>query len=165
MFRPLLPTIALLSLAACGDGTGTSISINSTDADGNVVAALDGNGQVAIDTPVFSGKITLPKLKLDAENFDMNGVHLYPGSTIGGIDVAAHDARGKDDDGHVRVTFASPAAPATVRDWFKQKLGAASFKLSEKGNGLVGTTDDGKPFELDLTPDGDAKSTGTISLG
>lgn len=161
-----LPLAALIGLSACGDGKGTSISINSSDADGNITFGTDANGQVAIDTPVFKGKFTLPKLKLDATSFDMNGVHLYPGSTISGMNVDAHDdPRKTDDDGRVRVTFASPATPATVRDWFKDKLNAAKFTVSADGAGLVGKTDQGKPFKLGLAADGADKSNGVITIG
>src|SRR3546814_16363137 len=61
----------------------------------------------------------------------------------------AVDAKG-DKGGAVTVDFDSPADPATVLDWFNGKLGAAGFSLTTKGNGLVGTTDEGKPFRLDL---------------
>lgn len=170
MFRPLAATILLAATLSACDGSkgGTTISFNSSDSDGNVVASMDGNsGAVSINTPGFSGKINLPKLHLDSKDFEMNGVHLYPGSTISAMNIDAHDGGkpGKDDDeGTVRVSFASPAAPATVRDWFQQKLTAAGFTLSASGNGLVGTTDEKKPFKLDLTPDGADKSKGTITV-
>lgn len=170
MFRPLAAAFLLAAtLSACdGSKDGTTISFNSTDSDGNVVAGVDGNsGAVSINTPGFSGKITLPKLHLDSKDFEMNGVHLYPGSTISAMNIDAHDggkAGNDDDEGTVRVSFASPAAAGTVRDWFQQKLTAAGFTLSASGNGLVGTTDDKKPFKLDLTPDGADKSKGIITV-
>lgn len=172
MLRSLAAPLAAIALAAtlsaCDDSkTGTSISINSTDSDGNVVASMDGNtGAVAINVPGFSGKLNLPKIHLDADDFEMNGVHLYPGSTISGMNVEAHDG-GKsreDDNGRVRVSFQSPAAPATVRDWFQQKLNGAGFTVVPDGNGLTGTTDEKKPFKLDLTSDGSDKSKGVITV-
>jgi hypothetical protein len=170
MFRPLAAALILATtLSACdGSKDGTTISFNSTDSDGNVVASMDGNsGAVAINAPGFSGKINLPKLHLNSKDFEMNGVHLYPGSTISTMNIDAHDGGkpGKDDDeGTVRVGFAAPAAPATVRDWYLQKLTAAGFTLSVSGDGLVGTTDEKKPFKLDLAPDGADKSKGTIMV-
>jgi hypothetical protein len=165
MLRPLLLAIALLPLAACDGGKGTSISINASDGDGNVVTSVDAGGNATIDLPFFKGKVSIPKLKLDASNFDMNGVHLYPGSTISGVNVDAQDGPAKDDNGTVRLSFNSPAAPATVRDWFKDKLNATGFKLQANGNGLTGTTDDDKPFTLDLTPDGTDRAKGVIKIG
>jgi hypothetical protein len=170
MFRPLAAALILAAtLSACdGSKDGTTISFNSTDSDGNVVASMDGNsGAVAINAPGFTGKINLPKLHLDSKDFEMNGVHLYPGSTISAMNIDAQSG-GKpsddDDNGTVRVSFASPASAVTVRDWYRQKLSAAGFTLSASGDGLVGTTNEKKPFKLDLSPDGADKSKGTITV-
>lgn len=169
-----LASVCLLALplAACDDGKpGATITINSTDSDGNVHAGVDGKtGEVAIDTPVFKGNFKLPKIHLDGANFEMNGVHLYPGSTIStmnieGRDHSDKDKGGEDDgDGGIRVTFDSPADPATVRDWFKDKLTKAGFTVTASGNGLRGTTDEKKPFALDLEPAGTGHSRGVISI-
>ena len=160
-----LVLFAALALAACGDsGGGTSISINASD--GNMVAGVDGNGQLAINLPGgFAGNVKLPKMTLNADNFDMNGVHLFPGSTISGMNITADDKNGKDD-GLVRVSFESPAAPTKVRDWFLEKLSKqAGFNITANGNALTGTTDEKQPFRLELTPDGADKSRGTIAIG
>ncbi len=161
----LLAALLAAPLSACGDGKeGTTIAIKATDTDGNFVAGVDGKtGRIAIDAPGFKGSIALPKIKLDASNFDMNGVHLYPGSTIGSMNV---DANKGDDgqDGTVRVSFDSPADPATVRDWFRDKLNHAGFSVTADGNGLTGTTDEKKPFKLDLAPAGAGHAQGTITI-
>jgi hypothetical protein len=75
--------------------------------------------------------------------------------------------KGKDDDessGVVRVSFDSPADPTTVRDWFKNKLTAAGFSVTTDGSGLTGTTDEKKPFKLDLAPAQAGHSKGTIVI-
>lgn len=166
MLRTALCALALVSLAACSDGKeGSSFTLNSSDSSGNAAgASINGKGEATIDTPFFKGKVTLPKLKLDADNFDMNGVHLYPGSTISGMNVDVQSKGGETHDGRVRVAFTSPAAPVTVRDWFKSKLTAAGFTLSDKGNGLTGKTEENKPFTLELTPAGADKSSGVITV-
>ena len=159
---------AMLPLGACNSGDGTSISINASGDDGNMVASMGQNGQVAINLPGgFSGNIKLPKLKIDADNFDMNGVHLYPGSTISAMNIDARDGQEvEDDDGSVRVSFAAPAAPARVRDWFLTKLSKeAGFTVTASGNALTGTTNEKQPFRLELRPDGADKSIGTIRIG
>ena len=157
---PILAILAACTLAACNrHDEGTSISINADS--GNVLGAVDGkSGEVKLDVPGFSGKIKLPKVQLDASNFDLNGVHLYPGSTIDNVDVA-----GGEKDGQVRVSFTSPAAPDAVQKWFLDRLNKAGFTVSPGGNGLVGTTDENKPFALDLSPDGPARAKGRITLG
>lgn len=163
----ILATLVLLPLAACGDDKeGTTISINAQGADGNVVGGIDGNGQVAIDVPGFSGKLTLPKLHLDGGDFDLNGVKLYPGSKISNLNIMAHEGKKDGDDhGTVRVTFDSPADPATVRDWFADKLGKADFTLRKDGMALVGTDEEKKPFRLELQPAANGHATGTIVAG
>lgn len=169
MIRPLLLclTVVATPLGACNDSKdGTTISFNATGDDGNMVAGVDGTtGKVSLDVPGFSGKLSLPKIHLDAGDFDMNGVHLYPGSTISTMNIDAHDGKGKDDDsGTVHVGFASPATPAQVRDWFNERLTKTGFTLKAEGNGLTGTTDEGKPFRLDLIPDGADHAKGTITV-
>ncbi|OQW72144.1 MAG: hypothetical protein BVN33_13450 [Proteobacteria bacterium ST_bin13] len=164
----LLLGIFALPLAGCGDDgkEGTTISLNSMTEDGNVTAGVDGKtGEVAINAPGFSGKITLPKLKLDSSDFEMNGVHLYPGSTISGMNIVAHDGKDGDDKANVRVTFDSPAEPAVVRDWFFDRLGKADFKITKSGTGLKGTDEEDKPFALELTPAANGHSTGVIVAG
>ena len=116
----LIAALCALPLAGCdghgGNEQGTTISLNASDSDGNVVAGIDGKtGDMAINASGFSGKISLPKIHLDASDFDMNGVHLYPGSTISGMNIDAHDhGQGSDNDGTVKVSFESPATPDTA---------------------------------------------------
>ena len=158
----LAPALALL-LAGCGggEGEGTSITLNATDADGGGVAAKD--GRVTIDTPVFQGSFKLPKIKLDADNFDLNGVKLPPGSTIGAMNIDGNPDGG--DGGQLQVRFHSPLAPGAVRDWFAPKLEKAGYRLTNAGNALKGTTDEGKPFTLTLSAAGAKQSDGVITVG
>ena len=158
--RRLLAMAATLALTACNHpDKGTTVTINTDD--GNSIASVDGNsGQVKLAIPGFTGKIDLPKLQLDASNFDMNGVHLYPGSTIDTVDIGN---AGKD--GGVRIAFTSPATPDQVRDWFQARLSKVGFTVKPDGRGLSGSTDENKPFTLTLTGQGADKATGTIRLG
>ncbi len=154
--------MAAMLLAACGSAgdDGTQISIKGGDNGSDFTAGVGKDGAIAIDTPGFKGSIDLPKIRLDADNFDMNGVKLFPGSTIAGVNVDG--GAGKDQ---VRVTFDSPAAVADVRDWFATRLKSAGFTLAAAGDSLSGTTDEGKAFKLALTPKGTDRSQGTITIG
>jgi hypothetical protein len=162
----LLP---LLVLAACDRSAdkGTTLTLNS--ADGTVRGSADGGtGAVKLDLPGFKGEFKLPRIKLNADDFDLNGVHLYPGSTIETLDVQGKENAGNDggqDGGQVRVAFSSPASPAKVRDWFAERLGKAGFTLRPDGQGLVGTDDDKKPFRMDLAADGADRAKGIVVLG
>jgi hypothetical protein len=168
MLRLIPIAAAALALAACGDhdGNSTSISFSGNSSDGAVSGGIDSSGNLKIDANGFKADLKLPKFAVDASNFEMNGVHLYPGSTISSINVNGGDDKdnGKDP-GKVRVAFTSPATAATVRDWLKERLGKAGFTLSADGAGLAGKTADGKPFALKLTDQGANKSSGTIDMG
>ncbi|MGJ3647403.1 hypothetical protein ACLB0R_02875 [Sphingomonas sp. GlSt437] len=161
-----LTLAALLPLAACDKGgDGTSISIRSDN--DNVTADVDGNsGKLALNVPGFQGSISLPKVHLGGNNFDIDGVHLYPGSSIKTMNVDAHDddSTGKDADGTVHIVFDSPADTATVRDWFREKMKGASFKVNDDGSGLSGTTKDGKAFKLELTGSDKGQSHGMMTI-
>lgn len=150
----LFPAVVLL--AACERGPGTTISITGDNASAGIV-----NGTASIDVPGFKGELKLPKVQLDADNLDLNGAKLFPGSTLGNIDV---DARGRDD-GRVRVAFESPAGVDTVRQYLVSQFTAAGFKVSADGSGLSGTTDDGKPMKVTLAAAGPDKARGEIAFG
>lgn len=161
--------VAAIALTGCdrhaGAGNGTDISFSSNDADGAVSGGIDKDGNLRINANGFNADVRLPRIALDANNFDMNGVHLYPGSTISSINVAGQDGDREDDKGKVAVAFTSPAAAATVRDWLNERLAKAGYKLSAAGNGLTGTTDKGQSFALKLDDDGAGKSKGAIEIG
>ena len=160
MRRPVI-LLALLGLAACDrPEEGTSIRVDAEG--GNVLGAIDGRtGELKVDVPGFQGSLKLPKIRLDANDVDLNGVKLYPGSTIDGIDITGNE---KGNGGGVRLGFTSPAAADTVRDWLGERLGKAGFALRRDGDGLTGTTDEDKPFRLEMRPGGKGRSTGIITL-
>lgn len=160
----LVPLVAL-SLAACsgGDGNGTSITFEGESDNGTATTLSTKDGALKIDVPGFKADIAMPKIQLDAGDFEMNGVNLYPGSTITSLNIA-DGGNGGEGSGGVTVRFAAPAAADVVRGWFGKELQQAGFTLTQAGNGLSGTTETGKPFRMDLTPNG-TTSDGTITIG
>jgi hypothetical protein len=153
--RLILAGLALCATACNKSDEATSVSINADG--GNVLGVIDGEtGEMKIDVPGFRGAVTLPKIRLDSGDFDLNGVKLYPGSSIGGVDVT---------DKGLRVRFASPAGPDIVRGWFLDRLGKVGYRVTREGANLVGTTDEGKAFRMELAPAGAGKATGTILIG
>lgn len=161
--RALIVPLVALALVACDrSGDGTSISINADG--GNVLGAIDGkSGEMKIDVPGFKGAITMPKIKLNAENFDIDGVHLYPGSTIEGMNIAGDS--GKDGKGGVRVSFTSPGNADTVRNWFVDRLGKAGGTYRVEGQSIVGKTKDDEAFRMDIAGVGSDRARGTIVVG
>jgi hypothetical protein len=163
MIRPFfLAAVGLtgaLALSAC-DRSNESASVSINADGGNVLGAINGEtGEMKIDVPGFQGTVKLPKIKIDTSNFDLNGVRLYPGSSIKTLNIV-----GDEKAGGLRVAFASPATPAIVRDWFAQRLGKVGYQVHPEGANLIGTTDENKPFRLELAPDGNDKATGTIVI-
>jgi hypothetical protein len=154
----VLPIAALL--AACGDGAenGTAISIKGED--GNAIASVGKDGRVAIKAPGFEGAIKLPKFDIGADNFEVDGLKLYPGSTIANLNVDA----AKDGGGSVKVEFDAPAAAQQVESWFREQMQSAGFSVAVKDGVLSGTTGDGSPFSLKIAPQGEDKSRGTLSV-
>ena len=170
----ILP-FAALALAACGsssdDGTlGTEISIDATTDEGNPVkASSDGKtGEIAIDVPGFKANIAMPKIKLDADNFDIDGVKLYPGSKVISMkidQITRTTGSAGDNNGTVRISFDAPATPDVVKAWFSEKLtGNDKFTVNPTANGFAGTNKDGDPFTLDLRPGVTGHTTGSMII-
>lgn len=158
----VLPLMA--TLAACGggsgEGNGASISVRSGEGDATIKA--DKDGRVAIKAPGFEGSIKLPKFDLDAGNFEVDGLKLYPGSTISNLDIDANREKGGEDT--VKVSFDSPAAADQVRSWFQEQMQAAGFTVAARDGQIAGKTSEGSDFTLKLDPAGDAKSRGTLTV-
>ncbi|WP_375272300.1 hypothetical protein [Sphingomonas sp.] len=154
MRTPLILAIIAASLAACDRGEpGTQVAVTANGSGGSISRA----GEVKIDTPAFKGEFTLPQINLTAENFDINGVHLYPDSRISAVNV---DGTGKDK---VTVRFTSPADPATVRTWFAEQFREAGTPVRVEGDTLTGKDDD-QNFTIDLSPQGQ-QSAGVVRIG
>ncbi|NYT41241.1 hypothetical protein HZY97_10770 [Sphingomonas sp. R-74633] len=160
-----LPLLLLpLALAAC-DGKGTSVTINATSDDGENSTFAMNNGTVAIKGGGFEGNFKVPAIKMTADNFDMDGVKLYPNSAITSFNIDAQDHAGdKKDEGKVTAAFSSPAPLATVQAWFRDKLTAKNFKFAAQGDGFAGTTDDGESFTINLSADGGDKTKGRMEI-
>lgn len=160
MNRRLVPLLLSVALAGCHGNA--NIDFDGNDTDGNSVISTDANGRIQIKAPGIQGSITLPKMPLDAKNFDIDGVTLYPGSTLKNLKV---NDKGGDKDGEVIVEFESPAAPTVVRDWFRDNMTKQGFKVTTKDDNLIGTTDDGQPFALQLSAVGDGRTKGLMQVG
>ncbi len=163
MIRNWLALPLAVALAACGgegeDGNGASISIKGGDGEASIKA--DKDGRLAIKAPGFEGSLKLPKFDLGADDFEIDGLKLYPGSTIANLNVDANQNKGEDS---VSVQFDSPAAAGQVRTWFREQMQAAGFTVAANGSQLSGKTGEGSDFTLKLDPAGDAKSRGTLTV-
>ncbi len=153
-----------LLLAACG-GAGSNITIS--DSEGNVAIVTDAEGRTRVKAPGVDISARLPQLKIDAKDFDVSGMKLYPGTTIRDINITADTARnvtGSDRD-HVQLSFDAPAPLATVQAWYRDAMAKQGFKVTASGNGLAGTTDEGEQITLQLEANGADKSRGSLRVG
>jgi len=146
--------LAPLALAACGTDGNSTITLNGED--GNVSIVTDADGRTTVNAPGISGSVTLPKISIDSADFQVSGVKLYPGSTVRDFNL---------DKGRVAMSFDSPASLDKVQAWFRDNMAARKFKVSPQGNGFAGTTDEGDPVTLELTPDGTDKTKGKLTIG
>ncbi len=160
--KPIWLTLPLAAtLAACGgEGEGTSISIQGDN--GSVTAQADKDGKVSVKAPGFEGSIKLPKFTIGADNFEIDGVKLYPGATIASLNI--DDRQDGTERGGVKVNFDAPADAARVRDWFREQMEGAGFTVTGTGADLTGKTKSGDPYTLTIADNGEAKSRGTLTV-
>lgn len=170
MIKPVIAALPLvLALTACSSRNepeeGTTVNIDATSEDGDKVEiTADGkSGNVGFKVPGFDVNMRLPKKLLDDSNFDIDGVKLYPGSTVDAVSIAANEQADKGERADVRIGFTSPADPAKVGDWFKDQFGKQSIKLTGDAGKLAGTTKDGEPFTIELA-EKDGKTNGTVNI-
>ncbi|MBW7945783.1 MAG: hypothetical protein H3C60_04920 [Sphingomonadaceae bacterium] len=174
--KPMVSALmcAALGLAACDAPAdppekGADVAVIAANDQGRRVfeaSADGGTGAVTVSTPGFDLNLKLPKMALGADDFDIDGVKLYPGSTIGTIRV---DAGGKDrkGDAAVDVGFTAPADARTVAGWFARRFAEKGIAFERDGDTLTGETGDGDAFVIELadeTVDGAAGAKGSIHL-
>jgi hypothetical protein len=121
--------------------------------DGKTISGLN------IDTDKFKANLEIPGMSFGADDMDMDGMKLYPGSRVKGVRVKASDRDG-DKHGTVTMDFTSPAAPAAVADHMGAQAKKAGFTVSgASAAGLTGTKAEDKEansFTVTLSASGDA---------
>lgn len=146
---------SLLALSACH---GSSVRWSSDEAgkDKHVhiaIAGLDGNNQVALNIPGINANLSLPGLKL-GEHIDLNGIKLAPDTKVGNVDIVAHDHDGAaaGSDGHVRIDFTNPDAPAALIAYYARAATEAGYAaIVSNADGLTARKG-AKQFALALRP-------------
>ena len=159
-----LVAVAALALAGCGSkdeekkAGDTGIAVWD---DGKPAAAETGEkGKFAMSLPGFDLKMDLPQSMLDKSDFEIDGVKLYPGSTITAMAIAKPKSGG---EANVDIGFVSPADPAAVRAYFVKEFGDR-LEPSTAGGALSGETSDGDIFTIKLAPAAGGGSTGTLRI-
>jgi len=128
------------------------------------VAVNVAGGQISLDTEDLQAKLKLPKLDLDAARMDIDGVKLYPGTKVGGIDVQAQDAAAGDGEGKVTIAFTSADPPATLLDYYRKAFSDRNYSVAAATAGelaLAAAKPRHKDVHVAVHPEG-AGSAGTI---
>jgi hypothetical protein len=168
--RAALVLLPLLSLAACGEADtekskpGADVTVDAKSADGDQVSIkADGQtGKVSVKLPGFSGNISLPKIPTDAAHFDIDGVKLYPGSSISAVNIKG-DETGKDNQSQVHIAFTSPAAPTKVAAYFRDAFAAKHVEITGPDANLAGKSEGGNPFTIALAPAANGQTSGIFT--
>lgn len=121
--RLVIGVAAVLLLAGCGSDD-KSVTTSAVDAGGNKVAS-----SLAIDTDGFKANVEIPGLEFTGKNMDIDGIKLYPGSSIRGMKVKASDKNGTDTS-NVVFDFVSPAPPADVAKHLLQQAEDAGYTVT-----------------------------------
>ncbi|MFD1949738.1 hypothetical protein ACFSGX_03010 [Sphingomonas arantia] len=160
---PLLAVAALLVAPLAGCDKAPQTKTTTSDESVSIKAA---DGRVAIDLPGFDADIRMPAIKLTPDMLKLDGMALYPGTTVAGFDVAGNttDTGTKSNNGTVTVTFAAPAPVATLRTYYHDMFQKAGYTLTDQPNALSGRKPDGTAVQLTLAP-AQSGSTGKLVIG
>jgi hypothetical protein len=126
--------------------------------DDNVEIKGDGDGKVAFDLPFAKGEVKLPGMTMQGADFDIDGVKLMPGSSLGGFNVNA----GKDGS-TVNIAFKSPSGVEETRAYFLNQFKRKGVDAVASGDGITGTSKDGDEFAIHLAAAGSGTK-GTIEV-
>lgn len=159
--RVKLFAVPLLALAACDGAQQTKPEVHTKT---DVQLQVDGKtGQVSVNIPGLDAKVHVPKMILDNSHFDLDGVTLYPGSTVSSVNVNAKDRNGAHQ-ADLALSFTAPADPAKVRDWFARALAEKAATVRNEAGALVGQMPDGSAYRFAFAPAGAGQTKGTVEV-
>jgi hypothetical protein len=114
--------VPLMLLAGCSveagnDDSGNGMASLKVGEDGNVsITATDGADGVSVSIPGFDAKLKVPGVELGGDDMDIDGMKLYPGSEVKGINVTDQKGAGNS---RVEMRFTSPATPDKIAAYFE----------------------------------------------
>ncbi len=152
----VLAIVPVLALVGCGnDANDTKTTVTKDGVTTTTVTTSDADSIVSglkIDTDKFKANLDIPGISFGGDHLDMDGMKLYPGSTVNGVNVHATDKPGAKNGGVV-IGFTSPAAPAVVAQHMAEQARGAGFTLTRNTTAQISGTkldDDGTNY-FDVT--------------
>jgi hypothetical protein len=155
-YRFISMLIGLGVLSACNDPDERKLNAQN-DNGADVSMSIDGgnNGATA------KVSLSLPSLKLNAPEVDLDGVKLPPGARVTGIDLSGQEGT---SEGGVTIRFDSDLAPDKVRDYFLAAFKEKGMTAAKDATGISGRDHSGKAFRIELTDQGSG-TRGTVHQG
>ncbi len=158
----MLIGLGILSACSEGDDRGRDAqNDNGADLSMRIDGGNEGAGKISVAIPGIGRKLKLPALSLGKTDVDIDGVKLYPGAKVTGVDVAGQEGA---SEGGVVIKFDSPAAPQAIQSYYLDALRKKGLTASAEGTGVSGHDHDGKSFRIDLDAQGSG-TRGVIHIG
>lgn len=155
----MLAVAAAVALAGCGKSDKAD-SDRTADVEINVGDKQGESRDVSIKVPGFETRFDLPEAALSGGSFDIDGVGMYPGSSLNSFNVNAADK----STNTVTIGFTAPDAPAKVAAWYAAQFAAKSVAVTRTGDSIAGKSEDGDDFRIELSPADDGGSAGKIMV-
>ncbi|GEM_PF-2524278 len=163
--RLVFVLLGVAMLGACDNGARRGAGADNEGGEGGYAMRVEGGdggaANVSIDLPAVKGRFTLPSLKIETGDIDVDGVRLYPGARVIAVDLSGEDGR---SEGAVRIRFDADATPAQVRDYFVAAFREKGMAVDVAGNRITGRDRGGKPFAIILVAQEDG-TRGLLRLG
>jgi hypothetical protein len=154
-YRFISMLIGLGVLSACNDPDERRVNAQN-DNGSDLSMTVDGGNKKAAKI-----SLSLPSIKLGTPDVDIDGVKLYPGARVTGVDISGQEGQ---SEGGLIIRFDADVASDKVRDYYLAAFKAKGVAVSQGRNGISGKDEDGKPFRIMLEDNG-GKTRGTIQMG
>lgn len=159
-YRFISMLIGLGVLGACNDADERRVGAQNDNGSDASMSIDGGNGGGNSGGPA-SISLGLPSLKLDNPDVAIDGVKLFPGARVTGVDISGQDGR---SEGGLTVRFDAKVPPDKIRDYYLAAFMAKGMTTTLTRGGISGTDRDGKPFRIHLEAN-DGGARGTIHMG
>jgi hypothetical protein len=120
-------------------------SKNPANGDDNVSIRSDASGNIAFNLPFAKGQVKVPAGFMHNGDIDIDGVKLFPGSSVTGFNLDSHDKMS-----NVEMTFTAPAPPDQVRSYFVGEFKKQGVDAAIAGDAVTGKSKDGSPFSIQV---------------
>ncbi|WP_164155916.1 hypothetical protein [Sandarakinorhabdus rubra] len=121
------------------------------------------SGEVKLRLPGgVAGTVRLPE-GLAESKFDLDGIGRYPGAKLTTVDVKASDSDGAHE-ARVVLGFTAPGRPEQVADWYERALVRQGRSAARSGTTITGTTSDGNPMVIAISPGDAGTAQGRITI-